>query len=195
MTSNFDARNDSRQPLSNDAQPTADGSGQQPLVALDNLKRDRFELLSAYLDGEITAAERRQVEDWLERDPVVQRLYARLLKLRQGVKSLPVPAPEQPLEQTVEQVISRIDRRPRRALAWGGLAIAAMLVTAILGNVPGLDQPIHQLAFDPNPDEVSSDALMIALDRPVIDIPKAPVSSPSSVSTEGMFLPPNQAIR
>jgi len=26
------------------------------------LKRDRFELLSAYLDGEVTAAERQQVE-------------------------------------------------------------------------------------------------------------------------------------
>jgi len=29
---------------------------------MDMLKRDRFELLSAYLDGEVTAAERQQVE-------------------------------------------------------------------------------------------------------------------------------------
>jgi len=31
---------------------------------MDMLKRDRFELLSAYLDGEVTAAQRQQVEDW-----------------------------------------------------------------------------------------------------------------------------------
>jgi len=43
---------------------------------MDMLKRDRFELLSAYLDGEVTAAQRQQVEDWLGNDPEVQ-LYAR----------------------------------------------------------------------------------------------------------------------
>ncbi|MBE9181376.1 zf-HC2 domain-containing protein [Oculatella sp. LEGE 06141] len=189
MTSNFDACNDSKQPLPQDSQAMTNGSGQQPLVALDNLKRDRFELLSAYLDGEITAAERRQVEDWLEHDPVVQRLYARLLKLRQGMRNLPVPCSEQPLEQTVERVISRIERRPKRLLAWGGVAVAAMLVSAVLGNLPGLDQPIHQMAIDAGSGEVASDALMIALDRPVVEIPKAPVSSPSRLSTEIMFQP------
>jgi anti-sigma factor RsiW len=44
---------------------------------MDIHKRDRFELLSAYLDGELTATERRQIEDWLKTAPEVQRLYAR----------------------------------------------------------------------------------------------------------------------
>jgi len=35
---------------------------------MDMEKRDCFELLSAYLDGEVTATERRQVEEWLSTD-------------------------------------------------------------------------------------------------------------------------------
>jgi hypothetical protein len=45
---------------------------------MDMVKRDRFELLSAYLDGEVTATERKQVEEWLANDASVQCLYARL---------------------------------------------------------------------------------------------------------------------
>lgn len=37
--------------------------------ARDMEKRDRFELLSAYLDGEVSATERKQVEDWLQPTP------------------------------------------------------------------------------------------------------------------------------
>ncbi|MFN9956199.1 MAG: anti-sigma factor family protein, partial [bacterium] len=65
---------------------------------------DRFELLSAYLDGEITAGERKQVEQWLSTDESVKCLYARLLKLRQGVKTMPIPASAQPPEVTFQQV-------------------------------------------------------------------------------------------
>lgn len=34
-------------------------------------QRDRFELLDAYHDGEVTAAEQRQIEQWLATDPEV----------------------------------------------------------------------------------------------------------------------------
>lgn len=179
MTSNFDSCNDRRQPIPSHHSPM-NGNGCQPLGALDNLKRDRFELLSAYLDGEITAAERRQVEEWLACDPTIQSLYARLLKLRQGIRYMPVPASEKSTEHTVEQVLLRLNRKSRRVLTWGGVAIAAMFVTALVGKVPGLQQPIYQAAYDAGSgNEVSADALMIALDRPVIEIPKAPVSTVS----------------
>ncbi|MBD2056532.1 zf-HC2 domain-containing protein [Oculatella sp. FACHB-28] len=177
MTSNFGARNDSNQPSHRDVVDGMDN--QQPLGALDNLKRDRFELLSAYLDGEVTAAERRQVEGWLQNDPTVQRLYSRLLRLRQGMQSLPIPAPEQSAEQAAEQVFSRLSRRPKIALAWAGVAIAATFV-GVLSNVfsPGYQSPAPQVAEFPDVPDVSTTALMIAVDRPVIEIPKAPISSP-----------------
>ncbi|MEM9769414.1 MAG: zf-HC2 domain-containing protein, partial [Cyanobacteria bacterium P01_D01_bin.71] len=55
---------------------------------LDATKRDRFELLSAYLDGEVSPDERRLVATWLDKDPEAQCLYRRLLQLRQGFQGL-----------------------------------------------------------------------------------------------------------
>ncbi|NEQ27759.1 MAG: Fis family transcriptional regulator [Microcoleus sp. SIO2G3] len=175
MTSNpFDAQDSSRSPLSTDSASHA-GVNQpgQP-------QRDRFELLSAYLDGEVTANERRQVEAWLKHDPQVQCLYSRLLKLRHGMQALPIPA-DCPIEQTVERVLSQIDRRPRKLMVWGGMAIAAMFVGAVSLHLPGTQHATSQIATTPAPQD--SGALMIALDRPVIEIPKAPVSPPPAAAT------------
>ncbi|MEB3356082.1 MAG: zf-HC2 domain-containing protein [Synechococcales bacterium] len=109
-------------------------------MALDNLKRDRFELLSAYLDGEVTAEERRQVKQWLESDPSIQCLYARLLKLRRTMQTMPIPVSPQSTEQTVEQVCNKIaQRRHRKTWAWGGAAIAALFVATFSSNIPGLE--------------------------------------------------------
>jgi anti-sigma factor RsiW len=179
MTFNSGAHNNSNPPSHREAMAGMDD--QKPLGALDNLKRDRFELLSAYLDGEVTAAERRQVEGWLHDDPVVQRLYNRLLKLRQGMQSLPVPAPKQSAEQAAEQVFSRLNRRPKIALAWAGVAIAATFV-GVLSNMfsTGYQSPAPQVADFPDASDVSTTALMIAVDHPVIEIPKAAISSPGS---------------
>jgi anti-sigma factor RsiW len=133
--------------------------------------------LSAYLDGEVTASERRQVEAWLKSDPQVQCLYTRLLKLRRGVQSLPIPA-DRPIEQTVDRVLAQLERRPRQLLVWGGMAIAGMFFGALSMRLPSVERATSQIADSPTPiAQVNPDALMIALDRPVIEIPKAPVSS------------------
>lgn len=139
--------------------------------AMDMLKRDRFELLSAYLDGEVTAAERREVETWLEHDPETQRLYERLLNLRQGIGMLPIPTAE-PVEQTIQQVYKRIHRRSqRRAIAWGGSAIAAIFVGAI-ATLP--NSPIAQIA------QLSEiEPLMVAVNDPVVEIPKVIIPAPA----------------
>lgn len=82
-------------------------------------KRDRFELLSAYVDGEVTAAEGRQIEDWLTIDPEVQRLYARVLKLRQRWRTMPVLPEGQPVERTVGQVFPRLNKRRKMDVVGG----------------------------------------------------------------------------
>jgi anti-sigma factor RsiW len=149
-------------------------------MALDVEKRDRFELLSAYLDGEVTADEKREIEAMLVSDPAMQCLHARLLKLRTSFRSLPVPPPEQPVEHTVQQVFARIERRPNRALAWGGLAIAALFVGALVSILPRNE-------FSPSiaqaPEEqraVPNHGLMVALDHSVIEIPKATFAAPTA---------------
>jgi negative regulator of sigma E activity len=154
-------------------------------AAMDMVKRDRFELLSAYLDGEVTAAERKQVEQWLADDPTVQRLYARLLKLRQGIRTIPVPEPQQSLEETVEQVMARLRRRSRLVWFGGGAAVAACVLGALSGLLGGESrlpqmaqkQPIQQAqSAIPTPGVVSS-PLMVAINNPVIPIPKTAKSS------------------
>ncbi|MEH2230750.1 MAG: zf-HC2 domain-containing protein [Nostoc sp.] len=154
---------------------------------MDMVKRDRFELLSAYLDGEVTATERRQVEEWLAKDASVQCLYARLLKLRQGLRTLPVPAAQQSPEETVQQVLTRLRRRSRLNWIAAGAAVAACAIGAISGLVGG-GSMVPQLAQRPQREPIQTSSasivppspLMVGLNNPVIEIPKAAVASPEN---------------
>ncbi|MFP4101021.1 anti-sigma factor family protein [Coleofasciculus sp.] len=171
MNSNFDAHN---------------CSGQKAARDMDSLQRDRFELISAYIDGEVTAAERYQVQDWLANDANSQRLYARLMKLRQGLHQLPVPATQVTTQETANQVFTRIDRRRiRNTMVWGGAAIAAMFVSAFSGILPG-SQFMPRLAQTPVT-EKAAEPLMIAVNRPVIQIPKAKSASPENFIDSAIF--------
>jgi anti-sigma factor RsiW len=160
------------------------------LGACDTEKRDRFELLSAYLDGEVSPTERKQIENWLATDPNIQCLYKRLLNLRQGLRAVAVPATTQSVEITVDQVFSRLDnRRHKRMFVWGGTAIAAALVAAVSGIF------VNQNAWSPQvanyPVQSESEVLTIALSEPVIQIPqvsngtykyqKSPVGYPHTI--------------
>jgi anti-sigma factor RsiW len=163
MTSNFDARESYRQDAAKE---------------MDSLQRDRFELLSAFIDGEVTAAERSQVQQLLATDADMQRLHSRLMKLRQEVQKLPVPASEATAQETAQQVFSKIDRRRvRQTVVWGGAALAAVFVSALSGVFPGSQSFMPQLAQAPK-QEAASEPLMIAVNRPIIEISKAPVASP-----------------
>ncbi|MEH2350918.1 MAG: zf-HC2 domain-containing protein [Nostoc sp.] len=155
---------------------------------MDIVKRDRFELLSAYLDGEVTASERRQVEEWLANDASVQCLYARLLKLRQGLRTLPVPTAQESTEATVQQVLTRLRRRSRFNWLAGSAAVAACVIGAVSSLGSG-GSSLPQLAQRPEkePLQTSSAAsiippspLMVGLNNPVIEIPKAAVASPEN---------------
>lgn len=164
-------------------------NGQNSSSCSSNLiQRDRFELLSAYLDGEVTAAERKQVEEWLANEPTVQRLHARLLKLRHGLQSMPVPASTQATEQTVSRVLARLDQKPKLSLVWGGAAIAALFVGALVSSIlPGQQSPVPQLAKGSQqpatinvPQGNANETLLVALDKPLVDIPKTPVVVPNA---------------
>jgi anti-sigma factor RsiW len=156
------------------------GNANQLTGAIDMLKRDRFELLSAYLDGEVTSEERRQVEDWLANDLRTQQLYARLLKLRQGLRRLSVPPVQQPAEQRVDRVLARLNRRSRLAAFGGGAAIAALLVGALSGLLPNHQSIAPQVARAPAL-ETEPAPLMLALNGPPVEIPKAAPASKRSL--------------
>jgi anti-sigma factor RsiW len=94
---------------------------------------ERFDLLSAYLDGEVTPAERRQVEAWIATDPEFQKLHTQMLKLQRSFQALPAPAATS-AEETTRKVFARLDRRPR-LLVWSSLGAAA--AASVIGLVSG----------------------------------------------------------
>lgn len=180
MTANFDSQNSEKHPLA--------GDRSQPTAAPDLWQRDRFELLSAYLDGEVSADERRQVEDWLANDPTVQQLHARLLKLRQAFQAMPIPmADERAVQATVDAVFAKVDRRshPARWL-WGGVAIAAVALGAVTSTFLGENRLSPSLVgqnsdptnVQPSPTD-NTEPLMIALDKPLVSISDQPQGTPA----------------
>lgn len=165
MTSNFNTSNDSKRLAALNSHKR--GDEQSSPCALDNLKRDRFELLSAYLDGEVTAKERYQVEDWLKSDPQIQCLYARLIQLRRGVQATSATALiPRTSSDTAQQVFSKLERRQsRRVLAWGGVAAAALLASLFSGNLPRLQYASNQIGSSSEETELSAETLGLPLDE------------------------------
>jgi anti-sigma factor RsiW len=159
---------------------------------IDALNNDRFELLSAYLDHEVSADERKQVETWLADDPEFYTLYQRLLMLQRSCQSIPAPSPAA-ADQTLKQVFERIDARQRRLPLWSTLAAAAVAGTvgAIAGAWDGGGPLSPQLAKDqegvkspvvasvntptefPTQKTVEPSGLMIAIEHPPVDLPPA----------------------
>ncbi|MEG4249730.1 transcriptional regulator [Microcoleus sp. Pol10D4] len=157
------------------------------------MMRDRFELLSAYLDGEVTATERRQVEDWLTNDPTTKRLYSRLLMMQQSFQAMPVPAAEQSAQELATKVLQRVERKPKQTWIVGGGAIAALLVAVVSGVGGGRQLFAPQFAGSPVPAEsdglimalneplvemVNPNDLMLGVNAPIMDIPKVGVATP-----------------
>ncbi|MGY6529265.1 MAG: anti-sigma factor family protein [Cyanobacterium sp.] len=129
-----------------------------------------FELLSAYLDGEVTPAQRKEVQELLAQDPETQGLYRRLLALRQEINSLPIPQPEYTPRQVCNGVFAQLDKeeKQKKRLVIGGGAIAITLLATIGGLFTGNRNPIWQMAQQSSGEEES---LMIALNEPLIELP------------------------
>jgi anti-sigma factor RsiW len=158
---------------------------------------EQFELLSAYLDGEVSTSERKQVEQWLADDPEFKQTYRQMLALQEGWKSSPAVAPSMPTEQLVDRVMARLDRKPK-LWVWGGIgAAAAIAVGAFSGLLSGnqgwvfrtakVPELQREIALPPVPVPAQppasttialrSNDLMLVLDRPPVDIPVVPGSA------------------
>jgi anti-sigma factor RsiW len=132
---------------------------------------ERFELLSAYLDGEATLSERQQVEAWLASDPAFGHQYRQLQQMQLAFPSISVPS-SQSAQSLATDVFAKIDRQRNRRWTWfGGSAIAATLAATIAG-LSGLfgDANSPQLQFAANNAEKPA-PLMVALNDPILAIP------------------------
>lgn len=151
---------------------------------LQHNEADKFELLSAYLDGEVTAIERKQVEEWLDTDESVKCLYARLLRLRQGVKTMPIPVSAQSCDVTFQKVWQRLSYRYQLGWMFGGAAVMVCVLGTVSSLFPGNTSKLQLAQQKIEPVEtvqeqtVPVSPLMVALNNPVIEIPKTAVASP-----------------
>ena len=144
---------------------------------------ERFELLSAYLDGEVTPTERQQVEAWLANDLAFQHQYRQMQQMQHAFPRMTVPS-SQSAEALSAGVFAKLDRQRNRKLAWiGGGAIAATLVAAVTG-LGGLFGDNPQLQYAANKANIP-EPMMVALNDPILAIPakgeqviELPMSSP-----------------
>jgi anti-sigma factor RsiW len=130
---------------------------------------ERFELLSAYIDGEVTASERQQVEALLASDSKFQQQYRQMQQLHQAIPSISVPS-VQSARSLADDVFAKIDRRRNRRWAWfGGGALVATLTAAIAGTL-GFSGNNSQFQFASNNADKPA-PLMVALNDPIVSIP------------------------
>lgn len=143
---------------------------------LDATKRDRFELLSAYLDGEVTPEERQQVLCWLQQDDGARALYNRLLTLRQGFRTQGA-SPDCDAEATLVGVFHCLNRR-LKLVTMASLGVAAIGVINLLSGGAGAGNSSWRMATSTPPE-----ALEIALDRPAFPIPGATSASSTDLGS------------
>jgi anti-sigma factor RsiW len=140
------------------------------------LPTNNFELLSAYLDGELSPTQRHQIQTWIDQDPQTKALYFKLLALQSQIQALEAPPSQKTVGEITEQVFQSLDhRRHRRRLVLGGSAIAASCLATITGLILGIIPPGLKVAQSPNSVENPSDSVMlaVALNKPAINIPKS----------------------
>ena len=129
------------------------------------MKQEKFELISAYLDGEVTPSQCREVEGLLETDPVARHLYQRLLQLHSKFQKMPIAPTLEPVDKTIERVLEKVDRRSRRYFVLVGSAVAGLCIAVISGFISTTRSPVVKLANIPD-----SQIAQIALNKPVIEI-------------------------
>lgn len=131
----------------------------------------QFELLSAYIDGEVTPKERSQVQEWLDTDPKLKQVYLNLIRLQQDIPLVPVPTPTISTEQLSQRVFQRIEKenRFRRLWFWGGMVVTAVLVGAFSSIF--WDRSPFPTSPQQAQIELEAEPLMIALNQSAIDLP------------------------
>jgi anti-sigma factor RsiW len=129
----------------------------------------RFELLSAYLDGEVNLAQRQQVQQWLDTEPQFKELYLSLLRLEREIEQLPIAASALSANQISQQVFEQIAQENRRYrwLFGTGLVLTALLAAVVSpGLWKMLNPPEMHMAKNLN----LSEPLVVSLNTPLFNL-------------------------
>jgi anti-sigma factor RsiW len=149
------------------------------------IPEERFELLSAYIDGEVTEAEEQLVEQWLSDDVDFRRLYQQQLRLRQSLIDLPVPVAAHSSVKTetdvmINRVFAEIDKRSqRRKWKLAGIGISVAAVVGVFGSMftfnssPQFSPVANSIKSPAAPTQVKQEPILIAMEEPLVPLPKS----------------------
>lgn len=126
---------------------------------------DRFELLSAYVDQELDASDKKLVEQWLKEDPTYREQYRQLLQVQKLLIDLPVPN-TLPSEVLVNQVMTKITKRSHQR--WGLIAGGTALIATVfsLGSYQYQQLKLAEATS-------SEEQLILAMEVPIIPLPSS----------------------
>lgn len=121
----------------------------------------KFELLSSYLDGEVSPEERAQVEEWLRSDAELALCYRQQLRLQELWR---VPVSNVPASTSIHATWDYIQKRQQQR--WWGRALA--LVGVCLLSVGGVFVS-QKYSWQ----QAQEEPLILALEQPLLPMPKA----------------------
>jgi hypothetical protein len=157
-------------------------------VNLDGSSLERFELLSAYLDGEVNATERKQVEQWLQEDAAFKTMYQKLRGMHTAIEKMPTPVVLVPVDKFADEVFAKIGQRRQFRLlqvvggtcAAGLVAVGAIFTATFQGTGTSQFQVATVALPTPAPNSLSiwtkPAPLMMTLNNSIVEI------SPSKTS-------------
>lgn len=151
----------------------------------ENPTPDCFELLSAYIDGELSASEKKQVQARLDRDAQFKQLYIQLLTLQGQMQHSVAPPSNKSVDQITTEVFKSLDRNrsQQRKLVWGSSAIAASVIAGVSGMFGGFTPWSLRMADLNTPSPVSNSVMLaVAVDQPAINIPKSVTGYSSDIN-------------
>ena len=125
----------------------------------------RFELLSAYIDGEVTSRESKAIEYWLDTDPDFNKLHKTLLRIKRETYIISTPINIKSKSVLSQDIFNKIDCQQRKKFntILGSLGTMVMIFSTIW-----LQDGFALYRYAQKND---NQALTIALNRPVLEIP------------------------
>jgi anti-sigma factor RsiW len=141
-----------------------------------------FERLSAFLDGELSPDEARDVQDWLIHDPEAQALYRQLSSIQAGFDRLDSFPNEADLDHMISTVIRRTPPAWRYQLVDSNVLPHTHKAAAALVVFLGLSLATFQQWFTPQ--------LLVSVESPPVQISRLP---PSTRAAEHYLLGPSES--
>jgi anti-sigma factor RsiW len=148
---------------------------------MDPHRFEQLEQISAYIDGELSEAERTEVEGWLAEDAELRRFYENARRLDISRQSLPCP----PESLLADRVFARIDHS--RRLVGSGLATAAVLTVAAVGywnTLPVAEQaqaPLPTISALPEPTAAPRALEVVARDYLLSEASSSTLADPYTI--------------